>query len=215
MHTVESPHMDQPSTAHFRIGWRLFWARPGIFVMPLLVMFASWVLLEGLVIELHELGVAFNLLVHAAFLVVFCGLAAGLAALSLDVLSGREARLETLFGSLRRGPRVLAAGLLYLVWVIHGLVLLVAPGIYHAVHFGLFGMVVATTEVSAWKSLGVAATLTHGRWGEACSFFLRVVLLNLAGAALLGVGLLVSVPVTLLATASYYRSLTGMGAPAG
>ena len=38
-------------------------------------------------------------------------------------------------------------------------------------------------------------------------YMLLVLALNLAGAALLGLGLLVSYPVTLLATASFFRTL--------
>ena len=199
--------MTQPEIPHFRIGWRAFKTQPGVLIVSLLILFASWAALEVSVIALHVLGVVVNVLLHLAFLIVFSGLAAGLVRISLDVLDKKEARLESLFGSLRKGPQVLFASCLYLLSVAVGLVLLIVPGVYLAVRWALFGMVLATTRASALESLRVVGSLTEGRWGNACWFFTRVLLLNLAGAALLGVGLLVTAPVTLLATGSFYRGL--------
>jgi hypothetical protein len=207
--------MSQSETAHFRIGWRAFWAQPRVFVISLLILFASWVALEVCVIGLHGLGVVLNVLLHLAFLFAFCGLAAGLVVVAVEVLEGKEGRLESLLGSLTRGPQVLLASILYLLAVVAGFCLLVEPGVDLAVRWALFGMVLATDGVSATESLRASAELVEGRWGEACGFFTKVLLLNLAGAALLGVGLLVTVPVTLLATGSYYRGLTGDGGPPG
>jgi hypothetical protein len=205
---------------HLRIGWRAFQAQPGVFFISMLMMFALWVALELVVFSIQRhftlatwLGIAIWTVLHLAFLVVFSGLAAGLVVISGEVLSGREARLQTLFGSMKRGPQVLLALCLYLLGVVAGLVLLVVPGIYFAVRYAMFGQVVATREVSAVESLHSAGALSNSRWRTMCGFWMRVWLLNLAGAAFLGVGLLLTVPVSLLASVSYYRSLVQPAAP--
>jgi uncharacterized membrane protein len=195
------------ATAHFRTGWRAFRAQPGVFVASLLILFASWAALEVSVIALHRFGVVLDVLLHLAFLVVFSGLAAGLVAIALEVLSERKGSLETLFSLLARGPRVLLGACLYLLGTVAGLILLVVPGIYLAVRWALFGMVLATRDATAVESLRAAGSLSEGRWPAMCGFLARVLLLNLAGAAVLGVGLLVTVPVTLLATGSLFRTL--------
>jgi thiamine-phosphate pyrophosphorylase len=152
--------MNSSGMPHLRIGWRAFKAQPGVFFISLLMMFALWVALELAVFSIQRhftlatwLGIEIWTVLHLTFLVVFSGLAAGLVVISGEVLSGREARLETLFGSMKRGPQVLLALCLYLLGVVAGLVLLVVPGIYFAVRYAMFGQVVATREVSAVESL--------------------------------------------------------------
>lgn len=155
--------MTQPDTPHFRIGWRAFQAQPRLLVISLLFMLASWMALEVSVIVLHRFGVVLNVLLHLVFLVLFSGFPAGFVVLSLEVLNGREARLESLFSSLRRGPQVPLGSCLYVLGVAAGLVLLVVPGIYLAVRWALFGMVLATTGQSALESLRAAGRLTEAR----------------------------------------------------
>jgi uncharacterized membrane protein len=52
-----------------------------------------------------------------------------------------------------------------------------------------------------------AAALSRGRWWTVCVVMLMALLLNLAGAAFLGLGLLITFPVSLLAKSDLYRSL--------
>ena len=199
--------MTKTATPHFRIAWRAFIGHPRVLVTSMVVLFASWVCLEVAVVALHRWGVIFNVFLHFAFLLLFAGLTTRLVVISNEVLNGQEAGIGSLADSLERGPQALLAFCLYVIGVAAGLILLVVPGVYFAVRCALFGMVVATREVSAIESLRAAGSLSQGRWWGTCSFFLKVLALNLVGAALLGLGLLVSVPVSILATGSYYRSL--------
>lgn len=199
--------MTSSANPHFRIAWRAFKAHSAIFIASVLVLFASWAALEVAVITLHRLGVVFNVLLHLAFLVFFSGITAGLIVITLDVLAGHAPRLATLFGSLDRGPQLLLAFFLYALGVTFGLILLVAPGIYLAVRYAFFAHLLATTKASAWQSLREAASLSQGRSWSIFLLLLKVFLLNLLGAAILGFGLLITVPVSVLASTSFYRSL--------
>ena len=58
----------------------------------------------------------------------------------------------------------------------------------------------------------LGATVRRGRWLATGTFLLKVLVLNLAGLACLGLGLLVSVPVSILAAGSYFLSLLDEGA---
>jgi hypothetical protein len=205
--------MTNSAAPHFRIAWRAFKAHPGLFVASILVLFASWAALEVAVITLHRLGVVFNVLVHLAFLVFFSGITAGLMVITLEVLAGQAPRLATLFGSLDRGPQLLLAFFLYALGVAFGLILLVAPGIYFGVRCAFFAHVLATTKASAMQSLHKAASLSQGRWKPIFVLLLKVFLLNLLGAAILGVGLLITAPVSLLATANFYCTLEPPSSP--
>ena len=106
-----------------------------------------------------------------------------------------------------RGPAFLLAFCVYSIAVVAGLVLLVVPGIYVAVKYALFGQVLATTSTTALEALRDTAALSDGRWWTLFPLLLMALLLNLAGMAFLGLGLLITFPVSLLATSDLYRSL--------
>ena len=105
------------------------------------------------------------------------------------------------------GPSYLLAFSLYLVSVVAGLLLLVVPGVYVAARYALFGPVFATKQATALEALRDAGALSYGRWWALCRFLAAGVALNVTGAALLGLGLIVSFPVSLLAACSLFRAL--------
>jgi len=196
---------------HIRIAWCAFKLHWRVFVLSELILFGSWVSLELAVVTLHRLGVALNVILHLAFLALFSGLMMGILSMALQVVDGGVPTLKCLTGLLSRGPRYFLALCLYLTAVIGGLLLLGAPGVYLAVRYALFGHVLATKKVSPLDALRHAGSLSQGHWWALFGFFLEVTALNLAGAALLGLGLLISFPVALLATSSLFRALQGHG----
>lgn len=196
---------------HLRVAWGAFKLHRRVFILSVLVLFASWVSLELAVVALQRLGVAVNVLLHLGFLILFSGLMVGLHEMALQAVAGHPPAVSTLTASLARGPSYLLALCLYLVAVAAGVLLLVAPGIYLAVRYALFGQVLAAENVSGLDAWRAAGSLSQGRWWMLFRFLLVVAALNLAGAALLGVGLLVTFPVTVLATSSLYRTLAGQG----
>ncbi len=171
------------------------------------VLFASWVALELAVVALHRFGIFVWLVLHLVFLLFFSGLIVGFHGIALQGADGRVPHLTDLTALLERGPTFLFAFCIYSVAVVGGLVLLVAPGIYLAVRYALFGHVLATRPASALEALHEAAALSRGRWWTVGAVVLKGLLLNLAGTALLGVGLVITFPVSLLATSSFYLSL--------
>ena len=62
-------------------------------------------------------------------------------------------------------------------------------------------------RVSVAGALHDAARLTRHSWWRVFRMQLALIALNVCGAALLGVGLLVTLPVSILAAASLYREL--------
>ena len=199
--------MTESVISHFGIGWKAFRAHSRVFVISMLILFASWVALEVSVVALQRLGLVVWLILHLAFFVFFSGLMAGLHRLALETVDGGTPKLANLTALLGRGPTFLLAFCIYFVAVVGGLALLVVPGIIIAVRYAFFGQIVATRSTSALEALRDAAGLSDGRRWTLGVFLLLVLLLNLAGAAFLGVGLFITFPVSLLATSDLYRSL--------
>jgi hypothetical protein len=199
--------MSDRVTSHFETGWRLFKSRASVFVVSMLLLFLSWVVLEIAVVFLHRLGLAVWLVLHLAWLFLFSGMLVGLHVMALKSVDGEIPRIVDLFGSLERGPAYLLALSIYCLAVGGGLVLLIVPGIYLAIRYCLFAQVITDTPVSALAALRKAAALAHGNWAPLGALFLIAFLLNIAGMSLLGIGLIISFPVSLLAIAGFYRSL--------
>jgi hypothetical protein len=199
--------MSDRVTSHFDSGWSLFKSRASVFVLSMLLLFLSWVVLEVAVVFLHRLGLAVWLVLHLAWLFLFSGMLVGLHVMALKSVDGEIPRTGDLFGSLERGPAYLLALSIYCLAVSGGLVLLIVPGIYLAIRYCLFAQVITDTSASALAALRKAAALAHGNWAPLGALFLIAFLLNIAGMALLGIGLVISFPVSLLAIAGFYRSL--------
>jgi hypothetical protein len=197
-----------------RSAWAAFKPHWRVFVLAELIIFAAWVCLEVSVIATHRLGVAINLLLHLAFLVFWAGLMAGCHALALQTVDGAVPTIHSLRPLLPRGLSYLCASVLYGVAVVAGLALLVVPGIYIAVRYSLFGYVIASGESSPLRAWRTANSLSDGCWWALFRVLIVLLLVNLAGLALLGVGVFVTFPVVLIAGAGVFRSLEKARQPA-
>ncbi len=203
---VGGPPLSLAYAPHFRIAWVAFKAHWRVFLASQLILFGLWVSLELAVVALHSWGVIPWLALHTAFLVAFSGVLVGIQVMTLQVVDGTVPTLSSLPHMLNRGPSFLLAASLYTVASMCGLLLLVAPGVYFAVRYSFFGYVIGSKQVSAVRALREAGDMTQGRWWRVCGFLLLLLALNLAGAAMLGLGLLVSFPLSLLAATSFSRS---------
>jgi uncharacterized membrane protein len=127
---------------------------------------------------------------------------------ALAVHDGQEVRPRDLLPDGATFLTYLAVSILYGLLVTAGLILLVVPGVYLAVRYGLVGfLVVDHRTTDALGAFHQSAELTRGWRGRLFLLGLVLVLLNIAGAVLFGVGLLVTMPVTAFASALVYRRL--------
>ena len=204
---------------HLGFGWSRFKLHWSVFVPCLVVLFGSWVALELAVVAVHRVGLGDNLVgkglwiaLHLAFFVVYSGLVLGLHAMALQVVDGKEPALQMLTSLLNRGPVYLVASALYLLAVTVGLCFLVVPGIYVAVRFALFGQVLAAGPASAMDALREAGKVSRGRSWELFRFLLASWAISIAGMAVMGIGLLVAFPVTMIAATHLFRAWQGRDA---
>jgi len=93
-----------------------------------------------------------------------------------------------------------------IIIIVIGLILLVIPGIYLAIRFSM-AIFALFDGAEIRESLSVSSKLTEGVKWHLFGFMLVFILLNIVGALLLGVGLLVSIPVTMIANAHIYLKL--------
>jgi uncharacterized membrane protein len=102
----------------------------------------------------------------------------------------------------------LAATLLVGLAVLLGLVLLIVPGIIFALMFMFTSFLVIDRGLGPIDAMKESKRITSGYKWPLFGFVLLLALINVVGAAVLLVGLLVTVPVTSLAFAYAYRLLS-------
>jgi hypothetical protein len=194
--------------AIFRAAWLRYKANWGTLVPMVLAMFLAWVVLEISVVLGTRLGWPFSLAMHLVFGVVFAGIGAGLTAASLSVMRGEDARLGQLFSKMQFGPRLLVEQLAYFIVVLIGLAVFILPGVYWGTRFTFFAFVLLEDPTGFLDNFRMSQELVNSNFGAVLRILMIVLLLNILGAALLGIGFFFTLPFSLLVMAEVYLQLS-------
>src|SRR3989338_6392547 len=99
------------------------------------------------------------------------------------------------------------------VIVVIGLILFIVPGIIWALRYLFVPYLVMERKLAPFEALKESARITYGHKWQLLGLLCLIVLINILGAILLLVGLLVSIPVSSLAMVHAYRTLSGQATP--
>ncbi len=192
-----------------RFGWRttlshfLFWLGlfAIIFVISVLIQVAEYGAQEVsalLQINLGILGVVFQTLVNA-----------GLIAVSLKFCDGVRPQGQDFICSGLTLLKFFSGYFLYGILVVFGLFLLIVPGVYLVLKFWPTVYLIVDKNKGPIEALQEAGDLTDGYKGQLFLFLLIFFAINLLGIMAFVVGLLVTIPLTMLASAYLYRAMVG------
>ncbi len=129
----------------------------------------------------------------------------GLIRMALNLVSGREVSFSMLFSGGKNLLPALVANLLFYAVFIIGLLLLVAPGIYIALRYGLFMYAMVDRNLGVMDSFAHSSKLTTNNRGNLFLLGLLGILILIAGLVALCVGLLFAMPVFFLSWIVAYR----------
>lgn len=197
-------------TAAFRQGWEnlvsRFWFLVGVSALYLLIQApgSAWGPMlprSPGAVALANLGqFAYSVLVSAPF-------AVGVAWVHLRVSRGEGAGMNDFLEGWRIWALSVGTYLLVVLAVVAGLVLLVLPGIWVGVRLSLTPFVLLDRREGVVASLKGSWALTRGRFWPLLGLVLLSILVVVAGALALLVGLFVALPWVQQTLATYYRSL--------
>ncbi len=131
----------------------------------------------------------------------------GLIKIVLDIHDGKPFNLANLYSMSQFAARFLGASILYGLIVVAGLILLVIPGIYFAIKLQFYSFFIVDKNTGIMDSLKKSWAITKGAELNLFLFALAVLAINILGAILLFVGLLVTIPTTTMASIYVYRKL--------
>ena len=161
-----------------------------------------------MVIAGHRFGILLWALAHLAFLLFFASVEIGFLQICLGLYEGRDPKYADTFADWSLGLKFLAGQVFLLLVVVIGLLLLVVPGVYLGVRYALFGFCMAAGEADLIKSFRQSAILSAGAGIKLLGIFSALLLLNVLGASLLGLGLFITIPISALIATAIYRQLS-------
>ncbi len=203
-----------------RFGWETFKKRPGILIgaFALVILISA---IPGLLTPHPEIvegqppppPTAFGMIMGLASLVISFLVGLGLTNFALrahDDIAG-----VTIGDLWNPAPiwRFLGAEILATIIIFVGFLLLVVPGIIAALGLGFTPYVVIDRGLGPVESLKESWRITTGNKWRILLLGLALVGLNFLGLLVLIVGLLVTVPITLLAVVHAYRFLLAQAGP--
>lgn len=191
----------------FNFAWPIFRRRCGLFTAVLLTIFGAWAALEIVVIASQRFGILLWVVMHLAFLIFVAGIEVGFLQICFSLYDGREPTFADIFTHLALGPKFLAGQMIYLLIVVIGLLLLVLPGLYLSVRYSLFGFCMVAGGTNLRDSFQQSAILSTGAKAYLLRILGALLVLNTLGASLLGLGLFVTVPLSVLMMTAVYQQL--------
>jgi len=215
--------MNQPVNLNLSNAFKAGWAgvtKNLLFFISLEVIFYALSLapnlLDMLVPDAREDGMFLTIFfaVALASWVLQLLMSMGLIAITLRVLDGQSVALNQLFSQHKKLFIFIGASFLYGVIVFIGFLLLIIPGIYWAIKYQFYAYRIVDGDDGVFDSLRRSGELTEGVKWQLLGLSVVNMLLCLVGALFFGIGLLVAVPITMLATGYAYRQLVARVMPA-
>jgi len=156
----------------------------------------------------------------ASFIVNLCSTAVnmimtlGITKIGLKVYAGEKFEVSEIFESYRLFLKYLLATILYFLAVIGGLILLIVPGIILIIRMGLYTYLIVDKQMGPLEALKESMRLTKGNAFNLFLFWFLLLGVLILGFLCLIVGLIVAIPVSLLAYVFVYRYLEAKNQPA-
>ncbi len=188
-----------PLGEYIKTGWRLFLNYPGGF----LGFFLIYLVIQTALHFIPWIG-------GIAAFAIGPALIMGNFIVCAKMLQNRTPQFGDFFLGFHFFVPLLLTALVGGVLTAVGFMLLVIPGVYLVVSYIFAHSLVVDRRLDFWPALETSRRTVHPIWFGMFGFFLLLVLINLAGAIALGVGLLVTVPVTLCAIVAAYADIFGL-----
>lgn len=134
-------------------------------------------------------------------------LSMGLLFIAIRLVRKTETSFNDLFGQTSKIWKFIGANILYGLIILAGLILFIIPGIYFAIKYGFFRYLIVDKNMGIRESLKESARMTEGVKFDLVLIGIMFGLINILGVLAMGVGILLSIPVTMIAAAYVYDKL--------
>lgn len=153
--------------------------------------------------QLPLMGAVVRIVAWAAEMVI----GIGLIKIAIDFATNRTPDYKDIYLHYKLFWKYLAASILYGLIILGGFILLVIPGIYFAIKYYFVLYLVVDKNMGPIEALKKSGKITQNVMLELLYLVVALIVLNIAGFLLFGIGLLVTIPISMVATAHIYKKL--------
>jgi uncharacterized membrane protein len=154
-------------------------------------------------------GVMSAILQQLVLMVITLPLGMGLFMLGLKRSVDQPLSVGSIFDYFGKAVPLLLTALLMYVMLIIGFLLLILPGIYLSIAYYLAMPLVVEKNLGPWQALEASRKAITKRWFAVFGFMLLFVLINIVAVIPLGIGLIWTLPMSLIAYGILYRNVFG------
>jgi len=196
-----------PFGAAIKFGWQKtkenFWS--------LIAITLIWIVISGMfnstAKNFEKTMPLANLIIQIVSAVVSMIMTLGITRISLKVYRGEKFEVTELFNSSGLLLKYFLASLLYFLAIAVGLILLIVPGIILMLRMSFYTYLIVDKQLGPVESLKESMRLTKGSCFNLFLFWFVVLGVFLLGLLALIVGVIVAIPVTVIAWIFVYRYL--------
>lgn len=188
-----------------KFGWRTALDNLGFFIALLLAFLLLVYIPVLLGILLDNIALQILLQVVSWVLSIVAGM--GLIRVALKFADNQKGQLTDLLASFPLFFKYLFGSILYGLIVLAGLILLIIPGIIWAIKYQFYSYLIVDKGLGPIEALKASGALTSGARWDLLGFFIVALIVLYLGALALLVGLFVTIPTWMVATAFVYRRL--------
>lgn len=192
----------------FQFGWDTLRDNFGFFIGLVVVVILATAI-PGLIIRKLAVGAGLALAIPLQFLnyVWSAIIGMGVVRICLKFCDKQKVELTDLFECLPLTLNYVVAKILYALLVAVGLILLIIPGCIWAIQFYLCSYLVVDKGCGPIEALKESSAITQGAKWQLAVFGGWLLLVNILGAVALLIGLMITIPITMLASVYVYRQL--------
>ena len=155
-------------------------------------------------------GVVISMAVQALLTFLSVIFTAGLLYMGVRKVSGDDISWKMVFEGFSYTGQIVLATLLQTILIGIGLLLLVLPGIYLIVGYGLTLPLILDRKMSAWEAMETSRKAIHKVWWKVAGAFFLMSCIYMVSTIPLGIGLIWTVPMFAVLIGVVYRCLLGV-----
>ncbi len=174
----------------FGFGWRAVQKHVGIFLLAGIISIVAG--------AIPIVGAIVGIILHI-----------GIVTVGLKIVDQGSAKFDDFWANYHLFFTYLISSVLVGIFCAIGFVLLIIPGIIISIMLSFFGYCIVDKNAGPLSALTMSRDLTKGHRFHLFQFYLAGIGLNIVGALALGIGLIATIPTTMIAAAYVYRKLAG------
>ena len=196
-------------------AWSLFKKHWG-FLLGLLFILAVLSFIDSLiqsmfVDENKQLTVSWSVVIGYGIIGSIIGMIIqlGVITIALNIVRGAEVRFNQLIGDIKLVIPFFLGSLLYMVVILVGFVLLIVPAVIWGIKYGQMFYLIVDKRMGVMDAFHKSGEMTYGSKLDIFVLWIIFMLLIIASAIPLGLGLFITIPMSMLLPALVYTKLLG------